>query len=98
MNPSPRSEVAEAAARFEEFTGHKHKVRRAQLDKLPAAAYKLGQLVGVAYEAKRDGKTDKYYHPFKKSVRPELLVSSDGNQLLIHGGRFRVTDHGIVDD
>lgn len=87
-----------AAKAYYDFTGHKPKsVTRSRLDKSPVAGYRMGDVVGIAYEARRDGKTDQYFHRFKKRVRPELVARSDGKQLYISGGKYRVTDRGIED-
>jgi len=87
-----------ARRRFEQFTGHKAtKSRKARLDASDVAGYALGEMVGVAYEATRDGKTDQYFHRFKKRSRPVLVSRSDGKQLYIAGGDYEVTDHGIED-
>lgn len=91
-------EKATADARYRAFTGHAPKVRKGKLDKPPRAAFKLGRLLGVSYEATRDGRKEKYYHPFAAPARPDLLVSSDGRSLHISGGKYRVTDHGIEDN
>jgi hypothetical protein len=93
---APRIDKAKKA--FEDFTGHKPKrVTRAQLDAADQAGWKLGQAVGVSYEATRDGETAKYYHEFKKSARPDLVSRDDGKQLYFTGGRYKVTDRGITD-
>ncbi len=44
------------------------------------------------------GKIEKYVHEFKAQDRPMLVVSPDGRQLMLIGGRFRFTERGIVDD
>ncbi len=69
----------------------------ARLDDKPVAAYKLGSLVGVAYEATRDGETERYFHEFAKRARPDLAVRDDGRQLYVVGDKYRVTDRGIED-
>lgn len=90
--------IQKARRAFTDFTGHKADLSRvSKLDDNPVAGYRLGDLVGIAYEAKRDGVTDKYYHEFSKEVRPELVVKHDGSQLYIDGGQYAVTDHGIED-
>src|SRR5579872_181621 len=69
----------------------------ADLDRKSQAAYKLGSLLGVAYEATRDGKTERYFHEFARRARPDLAVRDDGRQLYVTRGRYRVTDRGIED-
>lgn len=83
---------------FTEFSGHRpNKVVKRQLDDKEVTGYRLGSLLGVAYEARRDGKTDRYFHEFGKKARPDLVVKDDGSQLYISGGNYAVTDHGIED-
>lgn len=95
--PNPIS-VWRAKKAFEDFTGHKAtKSHSVELDSNSVAGYRLGSLVGVAYEATRDGETDQYFHRFKKSARPELVSRADGKQLYIAGGKYKVTDRGVED-
>lgn len=95
--PNPLA-VLQAKKAYYDFTGAWPKrTLRAKLDAKPVAAYGLGEMVGVAYEATRDGKTDQYFHRFKKKARPHLGVRSDGKQLYVLGGDYHVTDRGIED-
>lgn len=96
-NPAARAAVTEAARRLEAFTGHQ--ARRVVLarQKTVRVGFAMGELVGVAYAAKRDGKTDTYFHKFKKDSRPSLVAAHDGSSLVISGGRYHVTDRGIED-
>lgn len=57
----------------------------------------IGKLVGVMYEAKRDGVTKKFLHQFTGSSRPVLASSHDGQQLYIAGGKYDFTEDGIID-
>lgn len=92
------SDTRRAAKAFEDFSGHKpSKVRRSRLDDRDVAGWEMGPLIGVAYEAKRDGKRERYFHEFKKSARPKLIAKDDGSRLYIDGGRYKVTDRGIED-
>lgn len=83
---------------FEDFSGHKPtRVTRHKLDGKDTTGYRIGSTVGIAYEAKRDGKTERYFHEFKKSARPDLVSKDDGSQLYLTGGKYRVTERGIED-
>jgi hypothetical protein len=87
-----------AAKAFEDFTGRKP--ARSYAAKLPdrnVSGWEMGPMVGVAYEATRDGKTKQYFHEFKKTARPKLVAQDDGRKLYIAGGRYKVTDRGIED-
>jgi hypothetical protein len=57
----------------------------------------IGELDLVGYRTKRDGRTERYGHHFRKSSRPLLAVSSDGKQLHIVGGQYEFTEAGIED-
>ena len=90
--------VMRARRKFEDFTGHKAtKSSKVRLDGSDVAGYALGEMVGVAYEATRDNKTDQYFHRFGKRARPVLVSRSDGKQLYIAGGKYEITNHGIED-
>lgn len=83
---------------FSDFTGHKAvKLKRSRLDDQNVTGWKMGPVVGIAYEAKRDGTTKQYFHEFKKSARPDLVAKDDGSKLYIDGGKYKVTDRGIED-
>jgi hypothetical protein len=95
--PNPIS-VWRAKRAFKEFTGHDAtKSQVEKLDNNDVAGYRLGDVVGIAYEATRDGEKDQYFHRFKKQARPQLVSRSDGRQLYISGGKYHVTDRGIED-
>lgn len=55
----------------------------------------VGELEGLIYKALGDGKT--YIHRFKKSARPVLYVTSDGQQIYVLAGAYRFTDRGFED-
>jgi len=93
-----RVSLERARRGYADFTGHAPtKVSRARLPDEDRAAWKMGKLEGVAYEATRDGKTEKYFHEFKRHARPDLVAQDDGKQLYITGGRYKVTDRGVED-
>jgi len=92
------SRFARAEKGFRDFTGDKpRKVSKARLPDRDVAAWKMGKLEGVAYEAVRDGVREKYFHEFAKHARPDLVAQDDGKQLYIVGGRYKVTDRGVTD-
>lgn len=87
-----------AARAFEAFTGDKaRRVTSAQLADENVSGWRMGPVVGIAYEAKRDGQTDRYFHEFSKTARPDLVSADDGKQLFITGGSYTVTERGIED-
>lgn len=92
------SRTRRAIKAFEDFKGERPTgLRRARLPDHDVVGWQMGPMVGVAYEARRDGKTARYFHEFKKTARPNLVSSDDGRNLYIQGGRYRVTDRGIED-
>jgi len=99
-NPSPRidAELDQAAKRLEDFSGHPVQHLESAYSR---SAQKTGLIVGeldlIGYRAKRDGKTERYGHTFKKNSRPLLAVTSDGKQLHIVGGQYEFTEAGIED-
>lgn len=87
-----------AAQAFADFTGRKPvTAKTARLDDRDVTGWGMGPVVGIAYEAKRDGVTKQYFHEFKKTARPNLVSRDDGKQLYIEGGKYKVTDRGIED-
>ncbi len=79
---------------YEEFTGHEADEMLSVDFKMPKKVMVMGRLDGVLYTATRDGVTESYVHEFEDNA-PLLCVSGDGRQILIVGGDYIVTDHGI---
>ena len=96
-NPAPRHTGVTAAKKaFEEFTGHPGEViGEIEIPDMPKTVWVLGELTAVCYEATRDGITEQYMHEFNKKHRPLLCVAPDGKQLIVAGGRYKVTERGI---
>ena len=99
INPGSRAGRINAGAKLlENFSGHAAvKVIKLTGIKHPDTVIAIGPLVGVIYEARRDGKTDTYIHKFRKQSRPLFAASHDGRQLYMLGGAYNFTDRGIVD-
>jgi hypothetical protein len=90
--------VEKARKAYKDFSGHvPQKVRTSRLPDKPVTGWEMGPVVGIAYQAKRDGQTKEYFHEFRKDARPRLVSQDDGRQLYIDGGRYKVTDRGIED-
>src|SRR5882724_6002410 len=93
-----RPPVKRAVKAYQDFTGRRPaKVRNSRLPDNDVTGWEMGPMVGVAYEAVRDGKRQQYFHEFKKSARPNLVAQDDGKKLYIEGGKYHVTDRGIED-
>lgn len=100
-NPVPLSTRASLKAsreRFKDFRGDEPATVRAAKVKVPKSAMVVGELDGVLYTTRRDGKVEKYIHKFRKRSRPLLAASDDGKSLHIVGGRYAFTERGIVDE
>lgn len=95
---SQMGEIKQAASRLKRFSGHDAlKVVRLTNYKQPSTVLAVGPLIGMIYEAKRDGKVQSYIHKFAKHARPLFAASHDGRQLYMLGGAYTFTDRGIVD-
>jgi hypothetical protein len=82
---------------YKEFSGHVANESVTVKLPVPKTGLVIGELDGILYTTVRDGKTEKYQHDFKKSSRPHLISSSDGESLHILGGEYEFTERGIED-
>lgn len=64
---------------------------------VPKALMILGTLESVCYRTTHNGKAASYRHEFASGSRPFLAAGPKKGQLFIVGGRYRVTERGIVD-
>jgi hypothetical protein len=92
---TPAKKRAKAVKLFSEFTGHDATYEEFHKFNLPKVTALVGKLVSVTYEATRDGEKAHYKHDFAPRARPLLVVSDDGNQLLIVGGSYVFKESGI---
>jgi len=100
MNPAGtmgNKELGAAMRLFQNFTGHSAESIESHLLPEISHAWALGPIEKISYIARRDGETAIYEHEFKESSRPLLVASIDGDQLVIVGGQYQVTERGIVD-
>ena len=95
--PSKYAKVTKAIDLFKRFRGQDPEYIETHKITYPDVALVIGYLDFVGYTTVRDSKTESYIHRFKKSARPLLVSSHDGQQLLILGGEFDFTELGIVD-
>lgn len=82
---------------FRDFREKEPKRLRVVHFDVPEAVMVIGHVESICYRTDHDGKTELYEHPFQPGSRPLLCASSDGNQLLLLGGRYKFTARGIVD-
>lgn len=57
----------------------------------------MGQVEFFGYMTTHAGKTHLYVHQFAIGSRPTFAAGKGRNQAFLIGGRYRVTDRGIVD-
>ena len=66
----------------------------------PDSVQPIGRVQAVSYVAPRDmgeGEWSLFRHAFAHGDAPDLMLGNDGN-LWFHGGGYRFTTRGIVDD
>jgi hypothetical protein len=93
-----RAEIAKAARLFEDFRERPPRSARVVRIKLPRAAALMGRVRAIEYDTTHGSKVTKYRHVFAVGSAP-YLAAAPGHRggLLLFGGRFHVTDRGIVD-
>ncbi len=64
---------------------------------LPKAVMVMGYCEGLLYSTTHGRAARMYKHKFAKGSRPLLCAGPNRGQLYLIGGRFHVTDRGIVD-
>lgn len=96
--PKVESQLSDAAQKLEDFSGHPVQHLESGYSRSDqSTGLIIGEIDLIGYRAKRDGKTERYGHHFKKKSRPLLAVTSDGKQLHIVGGQYEFTEAGIED-
>jgi hypothetical protein len=72
------------------------RARRVNFD-VPAAVAVMGQVEFIGYATTHQGRTHLYVHQFAMGSRPTFAAGKGKNKAFLIGGRYRVTDRGIVD-
>lgn len=99
MKGATREDVAKAIAAYKRVHWGREGTGRARVIDAPnpffAVPVELGELVQVVYRTKKglDREWVEYFHDFERE-RPRLAFNSPSG-LLILGGSYRVTTHGI---
>lgn len=57
----------------------------------------VGNLYAVTYTTDKNDGTYPYRHPFEDDAQPLVCVDGSGRQLVLVGGEYTVTPHGIED-
>lgn len=72
------------------------KARRVKVD-IPSVLMVMGTVEFIGYRTTHKGNVALYKHDFAPGSRPLLAAGPKKNQLFLIGGRYHVTDRGIVD-
>lgn len=95
---SSNTDIRKAASLYERFSGHEaESIGKIRVPGLPKVGVCIGEVDGILYTTVRDGVVEKYIHKFAKADKPLFVVSPNGKQLFMIGGRFTFTERGIVD-
>jgi hypothetical protein len=92
-----RKDIRSSAKLYEEFREEPPERARRVDFKVPHAVAVMGQVEFIGYMTTHAGKTHLYVHQFAPGSRPVLGAGKGRNQAFLIGGRYRVTDRGIVD-
>jgi hypothetical protein len=91
------SQKAKAKKLYEEFRETKAKRKRSIRIRYPKAVAVMGYCEAILYSTTHNGVAKLYKHKFAKGSRALLCAGPGKSQLYLIGGRFHVTDRGIVD-
>lgn len=91
------SDLKRAKKLYEQFREAPAQKARTLRYKVPAAAAVMGHCEFIGYRTSHGGKLALYIHEFAPGSRPLLAAGPDHSQLLLVGGRFKVTELGITD-
>lgn len=96
-NPVEGRQYKKAVSLYRDFTGENPRHLEDWDVIVPSHAMEVGKVTGIMYKARVDGKVQEFLHEFTGRSRPILAASSDGRQLLLLGGDYKMTERGIVD-
>lgn len=65
--------------------------------RVPKTLMAMGHVDAICYRTTHGKKSVLYKHDFAPGSRPLLCAGPERNQLFLVGGRYHVTDRGIVD-
>lgn len=80
---------------YEDFHERKPKRARVVRLKLPKTVAVMGYCDAIQYRMVNGGQLQRYKHTFARGSYP--LLCTDGKRVYLIGGRYHVTDRGIVD-
>jgi hypothetical protein len=94
---SYRDDVQSSADLFRGFREEEPRRARAMRFRTPRAVAVMGRVEFIGYMTTHGRKTYLYVHQFAVGSRPIFAAGAGRNQAFMLGGRYRVTDRGIVD-
>jgi hypothetical protein len=92
-----QKDLRDSAALYRGFREEPPQRAREVKFKIPRAVAVMGQVEFIGYMTTHAGKTHLYVHQFATGSRPTFAAGKGKNQAFLVGGRYRVTDRGIVD-
>jgi hypothetical protein len=96
---APPCQISKANRLYHDFTGHEpENLGVIDVPDAPKVGVVIGDVEGIIYNTVRDGVFERYIHKFAAKSRPLFVVTPDGKQLLLVGGKFTFTERGIVDE
>lgn len=94
---SARKGLKNAIGLYRKFRETDPKKIRAVRLQLPKALMTMGRVSAIEYETTHGGVSQGYRHDFVPGSRPTLCATGKKNGLFLIGGRYHVTERGIVD-
>jgi hypothetical protein len=89
--------VRKAKKLYEDFREAEPTRARKIRIRYPTAVMVMGYAEAILYSTTHGGVAKMYKHKFAKGSRPLLCAGPEPSQLYLIGGRFHVTERGIVD-
>lgn len=89
--------VKKAAKLYEDFRERKPRIAKRVEFSVPRAVAVIGYVDAIHYSTTHGRTAKRYAHKFAKGSRPMLCAGPGRNQIILVGGRYHVTDRGIVD-
>lgn len=92
-----RAALKGALGLYRKFREAEPKRLRKVTIEVPKALMTMGRVSAIEYETTHGGKTHAYRHDFVPGSRPTLAATGKKQGLFLLGGRYHVTERGIVD-
>lgn len=87
--------VRKAKKIYEEFRERRATRARRVTFRIPRSVAVMGYVDAISYSTTHGKRAVRYKHSFHANSKP--LLCTDGKVIVIVGGRYHVTDRGIVD-